>query len=82
VYSLGRLPTFYEERGDRLLEVHLIDFDGDLYGQRLDVQFVRLLRRQRRFEGVDDLIAQLHRDVDAARAALHRTRPPRSRPLT
>jgi riboflavin kinase/FMN adenylyltransferase len=49
------------------VEVHLIGFEGDLYGQRLDVDFLARLRDTRRFESLDDLKAQLATDV--ARAA-------------
>ena len=66
--SLGRRPTFYEESGMLLLEAHLLDFEGDLYGQRAHVRFGRRLRGQERFESVDELIAQMAIDVEAARA--------------
>ena len=68
--SLGRRPTFYPEGGPRLLEAHLLDFDGDLYGERARVRFVRRLRGEERFESTDALVAQMNRDVEAARAAL------------
>ena len=67
--SLGRRPTFYAESGLLLLEAHLLDFDGDLYGQTARVRFHRRLRGQERFENVDDLIAQMARDVQAVRDA-------------
>jgi riboflavin kinase/FMN adenylyltransferase len=66
--SLGRRPTFYEENGMLLLEAHLLDFEGDLYGQPARVRFRRRLRGQERFESVDELIAQMALDVEAARA--------------
>jgi riboflavin kinase/FMN adenylyltransferase len=50
-----------------LIEAYLIDFDGDLYGETLRVAFNKRLRGERRFESVDALIAQMHRDVDEAR---------------
>jgi len=65
--SLGRRPTFYEENGMLLLEAHLLDFEGDLYGQPARVRFRRRLRGQERFESVDELIAQMGKDVEAAR---------------
>jgi riboflavin kinase/FMN adenylyltransferase len=68
--NVGRRPTFYDESGLLLVEAHLIDFDGDLYGQRAGVRFVRRLRDEQRFAGIDALVAQLRRDVDAARAAV------------
>jgi riboflavin kinase/FMN adenylyltransferase len=50
-----------------LIEAYLIDFEGDLYGQKLRVAFVERLRGERRFPSVEDLIAQMHRDVAEAR---------------
>lgn len=67
--SLGRRPTFYPD-GLTLLEAHVIDFDGDLYGQAVSVQFVDKIRDQRRFDGPDALRAQLSADVEAARRVL------------
>ena len=66
--SLGRRPTFYAESGLLLLEAHVLDFDGDLYGQHARVRFGRRLRGQERFDTVEDLIAQMRRDVDTVRA--------------
>ena len=66
--SLGRRPTFYEESGMLLLEAYILDFEGDLYGQRARVRFHHRLRGQERFDSVDDLIAQMTRDVEAVRA--------------
>ena len=68
--SLGRRPQVYEERAERLLEPHLLDWKGDLYGQLARVRFAHHLRGQERFPGVDDLIAQIGRDVDATRTLL------------
>jgi riboflavin kinase/FMN adenylyltransferase len=50
-----------------LIESFLIDYDGDLYGQNLRVAFVSRLRGEKRFPSVEDLIAQMHRDVEEAR---------------
>jgi riboflavin kinase/FMN adenylyltransferase len=68
VVSLGTRPTF--GGGERLLEVHLPDRDDDLYGSRMTVELVRHLRDQRRYTSIDELIAQMGRDVDRARAVL------------
>jgi len=68
--SLGRRPQFYAEAGTRLLEAHLLDFDGDLYGEEGRVEFVERLRDQERFASVEELCAQMTRDVARARAAL------------
>jgi riboflavin kinase / FMN adenylyltransferase len=68
--SLGRRPTFYPEGGPRLLEAYLLDFDGDLYGEHARVRFVSRLRGEERFESTEALVAQMNRDVEAARVAL------------
>jgi riboflavin kinase/FMN adenylyltransferase len=68
--SLGRRPTFYEHADHSLLEAHLLDFDGDLYGQEASVRFAERLRGEERFDSVDALVAQIGRDVDAVRKAL------------
>lgn len=68
--SLGRRPTFYAAQPYSLLEAYLLDFSGDLYGQAVAVQFVERLRGEQRFESVDDLVAQMHRDCDRAREIL------------
>ncbi len=68
--SLGRRPTFYEDAGTSLLEVFLLDFSGDLYGEAARVRFVARLRGEERFDSVDALVDQMQRDVAEARAAL------------
>jgi riboflavin kinase/FMN adenylyltransferase len=55
---------------DPLLEVHLFDFEGDLYGRYLSVDFMHWLRSEQRFESLEDLVAQMHADSAGARAAL------------
>ena len=65
--SIGVRPTFVTGRGE-LIEAYLLDFDGDLYGQTLELAFRKRLRGEKRFESVDALIAQMALDVDAARA--------------
>jgi riboflavin kinase/FMN adenylyltransferase len=68
--SLGRRPTFYEEAPFSLLEAHLLDFDGDLYGDEARVRFVAHLRDEERFDSVEALVAQMQRDCDDARSLL------------
>jgi riboflavin kinase/FMN adenylyltransferase len=68
--NLGRRPTFHEHAEHSLLEAHLLDFAGDLYGQRLRVVFHAFLRGERKFSGIDELKAQLQVDIAHARAAL------------
>jgi FAD synthase len=62
--SIGRRPTFYPE-GVRLCEAHLIDFDDDIYDTCITVTLVGRMRRQERFESVDELVVQLRADVAA-----------------
>ena len=64
--NVGVRPMFETGRG-LLIEAYLIDFDGDLYGETLRIAFVERLRGERRFPGVENLIAQMHRDVEEAR---------------
>lgn len=64
--NVGVRPTFQSERGC-LIEAHLIDYDGDLYGQTLRIAFARRLRGEERFDRVEDLVAQMGEDVEAAR---------------
>lgn len=68
--SLGRRPTFYEFADTSLLEAHLLDFDGDLYGQPARVRFIEHLRPELKFESVDALIEQMGRDVARSREIL------------
>ncbi|PYP97269.1 MAG: hypothetical protein DMD38_06245 [Gemmatimonadetes bacterium] len=66
----GPRPTFGEET--RTLEVHLFDFDGEVYGETVNVAWVRRLRAVQAFASRDALVAQLERDRQAARATLNR----------
>lgn len=68
--NLGRRPTFHERAEHSLLEAHLLDFSGDLYGRSLRVEFRAFLRGERKFSGVEELRSQLQRDVEQARALL------------
>jgi riboflavin kinase/FMN adenylyltransferase len=65
VASLGTRPTV--NGTDPLLEVHLFDYDGDLYGHYLDVDFVARLRDEQKFGSIEALVEQMHRDAAAAR---------------
>jgi riboflavin kinase/FMN adenylyltransferase len=68
--SVGRRPTFYQDRALALLEAYVLDFDGDLYGEAARVEFVAHLRGQARFESVEHLVEQMDRDVVATRQVL------------
>ena len=72
--NLGVRPTFESGRGV-LIEAYLIDVDEDLYGQNLRVAFVSRLRGERRFPSIEELIAQMHRDVEEAREVCARFSP-------
>ena len=74
--NLGIRPTFETGRG-LLVEAYLIDFDGDLYGETLRVAFIKRLRGEKRFAGAEELIAQMHRDVNEARDLCASFSPPR-----
>ena len=64
--NIGRRPTFYEHADHSLLEAHLIGFEGDLYGEPAKVRFVEFLRSERKFDGIESLIAQLRQDIENA----------------
>jgi len=66
--SIGIRPTFGPS--DRLVEVHVLDFNGDLYDKEIGVEFVGKIRDQQKFPGIDELIAQMDRDVAQARLTL------------
>jgi len=68
--NLGRRPTFFEHADHSLLEAHLLDFDGDLYGEYVRVTFEHFLRSERKFEGLEAIKTQLQLDVVAARASM------------
>ncbi|QDH70583.1 bifunctional riboflavin kinase/FAD synthetase [Marilutibacter alkalisoli] len=68
VSSLGTRPTV--DGVEPLLEAHLFDFDGDLYGRRIEVEFVAKLRDEEKFDDLPALVAQMHRDAEAARRIL------------
>lgn len=68
VSSIGINPTFGD--GPRTVESFILDFDGDIYGERIKLSFVQRIRDEKKFEVVKDLVAQMHEDVEDARAAL------------
>ena len=66
--NLGHRPTFGGEHAT--VEAHLIDFDGDLYGARVRLEFHERLRGEQRFDGAQALVARIREDVAQARALL------------
>jgi riboflavin kinase/FMN adenylyltransferase len=69
VASLGVRPTI-DGGGEPLLEAHLFDFDGDLYGRRIEVEFVQKLRDEMKFDDLDAMVRQIDRDAADARGIL------------
>jgi len=68
VANLGYRPTVAEAKPERLLELHLFDMNKDIYGEDVEVRFVRYLRPEQKFASLDELKAQIARDVESARA--------------
>ncbi|HZM14766.1 MAG TPA: bifunctional riboflavin kinase/FAD synthetase [Candidatus Krumholzibacteria bacterium] len=66
--NIGVVPTFVEE-GTQSVEVHILDFDGDLYGAGLRLECIARLRDERKFSGPEALVAQIRQDIAQARAA-------------
>jgi riboflavin kinase/FMN adenylyltransferase len=75
VVNLGVRPTVSAPGGERLLELHLFDFDRTIYGEDVEVSFRAFLRPERKFSGLDELREQIARDAQQAREI---TRQPRS----
>ena len=71
VSSLGTRPTVFGT--EPLLEAHLFDFDDDLYGKHIEVEFVAKLRDEEKFDDLGALVAQIHRDAAQAREILERS---------
>lgn len=70
VANLGHRPTITPENQELSLEVHLFDYDGDLYGEDLEVEFLHFLRQEKRFSGLEELKRQIAADAEAALAVL------------
>ncbi len=68
VASVGRRPTF--DLVKPLLEVHLFDFDADIYGKYIHVEFIEHLREERKYDSPEELVAQMDIDAENARSAL------------
>jgi riboflavin kinase/FMN adenylyltransferase len=67
VINLGVRPTVSAGKSERVLEIHLLDFDRDLYGTDLEVRFLKYLRAEKKFDNVDALVRQIQLDVKHAR---------------
>ena len=69
VANVGTKPTFHGNNPRTNIEVHLLDFCGDIYGKKIKVQYIRKLRDEKKFNSVHDLINQIQADVLSARFA-------------
>jgi riboflavin kinase/FMN adenylyltransferase len=67
VVNLGYRPTVDTGKSERILEIHLLDFESDIYGKDLEVRFIRYLRPEKKFESVEALARQIDLDVKQAR---------------
>ena len=67
VINLGVRPTISGGKSERVLEIHLFDFDRDIYGRDVEVRFLKFLRPEKKFENLDALVQQIRRDVEQAR---------------
>lgn len=74
VANIGFRPTVEPGGSERRLEVHLFDFERDIYGAEVEVRFVRFLRPEQKFDGLPQLQAQIKEDADAARRILAQSR--------
>ena len=70
VTNVGIRPTFTPDKAEANIEAHLLDFDRDLYGQTLRLEFIEHLRPEKKFNGVDELISQIHADIKKSREIL------------
>src|SRR5207253_7303186 len=67
VVNLGYRPTVSSGKSERVLEIYLLDFDRDIYGEDVEVRFVRYLRPERKFDSMEALAQQIDLDVRRAR---------------
>ena len=68
VANVGNNPTF--GGGERRVETHILDFSGDLYGQKITVRFIERLREEKKFPSPEALVEQIRRDEQKAREIL------------
>jgi riboflavin kinase/FMN adenylyltransferase len=67
VGNIGYRPTFTDNTKKVFVEIHLLDFKGDLYGRELQVKFTHRLRGEVKFASFEELVTQIHRDIETAR---------------
>jgi riboflavin kinase/FMN adenylyltransferase len=67
VVNIGIRPTLEQNKGERILEIHLFEFDQDIYGDEVEVSFLEYLRPEKKFDSLTELREQIGRDADMAR---------------
>ena len=67
VINLGIRPTVSSGKSERVLEIHLFDFNRDIYGHEVEVRFLKFLRSEKKFQDLDTLVQQIRQDVEQAR---------------
>lgn len=70
VTNIGIRPTFESNQSEAVVEAHLLGFEGDLYGKEMELEFVKRLRDERKFENAEALLARISRDIERARVLL------------
>ncbi len=70
VVNIGVKPTIPREKATRVVEAHLMDFDGDLYGHNVVLELWRIMRAEKKFDNVKDLIVQIRKDIELAKNML------------
>lgn len=70
VMNVGVKPTFHDNGTRPSLEVHLLDFEGQLYGEELRIELIQYIREERKFSGMDELIGQITKDAVTAKHIL------------
>ena len=70
VVNIGSRPTFYKEPSLQTVEVHLLDFDSNIYGQKMHLFFIERVRTEKRFANSEELMVQINQDIQFAREVL------------
>ena len=70
VLNIGNRPTFYFPPAEQTVEVHILDFQEDIYGKTIQVEFIEFLRAEKRFKSAAELTTQIHRDINKTREVL------------
>jgi len=70
VVNIGFNPTFTPDKRTANVEAHILDFDRDLYGEQVTLEFIARLRDEAKFDSVDALLAQIHADIEKTRKIL------------